>query len=167
MRLRANDAVVGADSIAAPSVVPSEETDQEPALASQTLRLLTITDGGYGKRTEIEEFNKQRRGGQGVRAHKMHAARGKVVTGFLVGDDDHLLMINDAGVVIRTKVSSISVQGRTASGVRVMNLDGDSKVAAVARVLSGADADDADDAESDETGTDAGEATETNQSDLE
>ena len=172
MRLRANDAVVGADSIAAPSVVPnsvvpSEETDQEPALASQTLRLLTITDGGYGKRTEIEEFNKQRRGGQGVRAHKMHAARGKVVTGFLVGDDDHLLMINDAGVVIRTKVSSISVQGRTASGVRVMNLDGDSKVAAVALVLSGADADDADDAESDETGTDAGEATETNQSDLE
>ena len=172
MRLRANDAVVGADSIAAPSVVTnsvvtSEETDQEPALASQTLRLLTITDGGYGKRTEIEEFNKQRRGGQGVRAHKMHAARGKVVTGFLVGDDDHLLMINDAGVVIRTKVSSISVQGRTASGVRVMNLDGDSKVAAVARVLSGADADDADDAESDETGTDAGEATETNQSDLE
>lgn len=169
MRLKANDAVVGADSIAAPpvvpnSVVPSEETDQEPALASQTLRLLTITDGGYGKRTEIEEFNKQRRGGQGVRAHKMHAARGKVVTGFLVGDDDHLLMINDAGVVIRTKVSSISVQGRTASGVRVMNLDGDSKVAAVARVLSGADADDA---ESDETGIDAGEATETNQSDLE
>jgi DNA gyrase subunit A len=169
MRLRANDAVVGADSIAAPSVVTnsvvtSEETDQEPALASQTLRLLTITDGGYGKRTEIEEFNKQRRGGQGVRAHKMHAARGKVVTGFLVGDDDHLLMINDAGVVIRTKVSSISVQGRTASGVRVMNLDGDSKVAAVARVLSGADADDA---ESDETGIDAGEATETNQSDLE
>ena len=169
MRLKANDAVVGADSIAAPSVVTnsvvtSEETDQEPALASQTLRLLTITDGGYGKRTEIEEFNKQRRGGQGVRAHKMHAARGKVVTGFLVGDDDHLLMINDAGVVIRTKVSSISVQGRTASGVRVMNLDGDSKVAAVARVLSGADADDA---ESDETGIDAGEATETNQSDLE
>ena len=153
MRLKANDAVVGADSIAARAVSNNEETDQESPVSVEKLRLLTITDGGYGKRTEIEEFNTQRRGGQGVRAHKMHAARGKVVTGFLVGDDDHLLMINDGGVVIRTKVSSISVQGRTASGVRVMNLDGDSKVAAVARVLTGPDTEEAEDAEqTEETG---------------
>jgi DNA gyrase subunit A len=109
--------------------------------------LLTITDGGYGKRTELEEFSRQRRGGQGVRAHKIHAARGRVVTGFLVGEDDHLLMINDGGVVIRTKVSTISIQGRTASGVRVMNLDGESKVAAVARVLTGPDSEDSDDSD--------------------
>ncbi|MSX00261.1 MAG: DNA gyrase subunit A, partial [Actinobacteria bacterium] len=160
MRLKANDAVVGADSIAARAVSNNEETDQESPVSVETLRLLTITDGGYGKRTEIEEFNTQRRGGQGVRAHKMHAARGKVVTGFLVGDDDHLLMINDGGVVIRTKVSSISVQGRTASGVRVMNLDGDSKVAAVARVLTGPDTEEAEDAEqTEETGDiDAGQS---------
>ncbi|CAB4728549.1 MAG: DNA gyrase subunit A [Actinobacteria bacterium] len=160
MRLKANDAVVGADSIAARAVSNNEETDQESPVSVEKLRLLTITDGGYGKRTEIEEFNTQRRGGQGVRAHKMHAARGKVVTGFLVGDDDHLLMINDGGVVIRTKVSSISVQGRTASGVRVMNLDGDSKVAAVARVLTGPDTEEAEDAEqTEETGDiDAGQS---------
>jgi len=152
MRLKANDAVVGADSIGAPSAVSSTEFSPETQ-AAETLRLLTITDGGYGKRTEIEEFSLQRRGGQGVRAHKIHAARGRVVTAFLVGEDDHLLMINDGGVVIRTKVSSISVQGRTASGVRVMNLDGDSKVAAVARVLTGPDSDDPDSTDPDETST--------------
>ena len=140
MRLRADDSVVGADSIAAASVLGEAGSDEDPE-PLLPLRLLTITDAGYGKRTEIEEFTRQRRGGLGVRAHRMHAARGRVVTGFLVGEDDHLLMINDGGVVIRTKVSSISVQGRTASGVRVMNLDDDSKVAAVARVLTGPDSD--------------------------
>ncbi|CAB4804342.1 unannotated protein [freshwater metagenome] len=150
MRLKANDAVVGADSIAAASELSDQVADSEGADPAETLRLLTITDGGYGKRTELEEFSRQRRGGQGVRAHKIHAARGRVVTGFLVGEDDHLLMINDGGVVIRTKVSTISIQGRTASGVRVMNLDGESKVAAVARVLTGPDSEDAEDSEDSE-----------------
>jgi DNA gyrase subunit A len=147
MRLKANDAVVGADSIAAASELSDQAADHEGSDSPETLRLLTITDGGYGKRTELEEFSRQRRGGQGVRAHKIHAARGRVVTGFLVGEDDHLLMINDGGVVIRTKVSTISIQGRTASGVRVMNLDGESKVAAVARVLTGPDSEDSDDSD--------------------
>jgi hypothetical protein len=68
-----------------------------------------------------------------------------VVTGFLAADEDDVLLINDAGVLIRTGVGSISVQGRAATGVRVMNLDGETKVAAVARVLSSEDG-------SDETG---------------
>jgi DNA gyrase subunit A len=123
MKLRPDDRVVGADAVVA------------------DMRLLTITDAGYGKRTEIEEFSRQGRGGQGVRAHRLHADRGRVVTGFLVGDDDDVLMINDAGVLIRTGASSISVQGRSATGVRVMNVDEDAKVAAVARVLSSDDAD--------------------------
>ena len=118
MRLRDGDGVVGADAIA------------------PDLRLLTITDAGYGKRTEVDEFSIQGRGGQGVRAHKLHADRGRVVTGFLVGEDDDLLLINDAGVLIRTGVKDISVQGRGATGVRVMRNDDETRVAAVARVLS-------------------------------
>jgi len=157
MRLRAGDRVVGADSIAAVSPLVAAGSDdgsdegsgdaEVQPVRPTTLRLLTITEAGYGKRTEIDEFTRQGRGGQGVRAHKMHADRGKVVNGFLVGDDDHLLLINDGGVVIRTKVSSISIQGRGATGVRVMNLDGETKVAAVARVLTGPgdDIDDIDD----------------------
>ncbi len=122
MRLREGDGVVGADAIA------------------PDLRLLTITDAGYGKRTEVDEFSIQGRGGQGVRAHKLHADRGRVVTGFLVGEDDDLLLINDAGVLIRTGVKDISVQGRGATGVRVMRNDDETKVAAVARVLSSEEA---------------------------
>lgn len=118
MKLREGDRVVGADSVA------------------DDVRLLTVTDAGYGKRTEVDEFSRQGRGGQGVRAHKLHADRGRVVTGFLVADTDDVLLINDAGVLIRTGVDAISIQGRSATGVRVMNLDDDAKVAAVARVLS-------------------------------
>ena len=67
-----------------------------------------------------------------------------MVTGFLAADEDDVLLINDAGVLIRTGVGSISVQGRAATGVRVMNLDGETKVAAVARVLSSEDGSDED-----------------------
>ncbi len=121
MRMRPEDHVVGADSVA------------------EGAELLTVTDAGYGKRTEVDEFSPQGRGGQGVRAHKLHADRGRVVSGFLASADDDVLLINDAGVLIRTSVGSISTQSRSATGVRVMNLDGDSKVAAVARVLSSDD----------------------------
>ncbi|MFN7149149.1 MAG: DNA gyrase subunit A [Microthrixaceae bacterium] len=133
MKLRPDDRVVGADAVV------------------EDMRLLTITDAGYGKRTEVEEFSRQGRGGQGIRAHRLHADRGRVVTGFLVRDDDDVLMINDAGVLIRTGANSISVQGRSATGVRVMNVDEDAKVAAVARVLS-SDAEGDDDADADGDG---------------
>ena len=140
MKLRPGDRVVGAGAIA------------------EGVRLLTITDAGYGKRTDVDQFNTQGRGGQGVRSHKLHADRGRVITGLLVADDDQIFLINDSGTVIRTAVDTISVQGRDATGVRVMNLDDDTRVAAVARVLGGEEDDDgSDDGGSDDaTGTEAG-----------
>jgi DNA gyrase subunit A len=118
IRLRPDDRVVGA-----------------AAVSDAEAMLLTVTDAGYGKRTAVDSFNRQGRGGQGVRAHKLHGARGRLLTGFLVQGQDEVLLINDAGVVIRTSAADISAQGRDATGVRVMNLDGDTRVAAVARVL--------------------------------
>ncbi len=112
--------------------------------------VLTITDAGYGKRTAVEQFNRQGRGGQGVRAHRVREGRGRVVTGFLADDDDDVLLVNDSGTIIRTVVGSISVQGRDATGVRVMNLDEDTRVAAVARVPAGPE-------ESDEDAPEAGD----------
>ena len=165
MKLREGDRVVGADSITLQGLADIAADEDGTAAADGAedapthLRLLTITDAGYGKRTEIDEFSRQGRGGQGVRAHKLHADRGKVVNGFLVGDDDHLLLINDQGVVIRTKVDSISVQGRGATGVRVMNLDGDAKVAAVARVLTGPEGESTPDDELDVDGDDVVDVT--------
>ncbi len=146
MKLRPGDKVVGAGAIA------------------DDVRLLTITDAGYGKRTDVDQFNTQGRGGQGVRSHKLHADRGRVITGLLVADDDQIFLINDSGTVIRTAVDTISVQGRDATGVRVMNLDDDTRVAAVARVLGGEEEDDgsddggSDDATGTEAGTDSGGA---------
>ncbi len=132
MRLRPADAVVGAD------------------VALPDGHVLTITDAGYGKRTAVEQFNRQGRGGQGVRAHRVREGRGRVVTGFLADDDDDVLLVNDSGTIIRTVVGSISVQGRDATGVRVMNLDEDTRVAAVARVPAGPE-------ESDEDAPEAGD----------
>jgi DNA gyrase subunit A len=101
--------------------------------------MLIVTDAGYGKRTQLEHFNRQGRGGQGVRAIKLTAKKGHVVAAFMVALDDEIFVINSVGTVIRMGVRDISSQGRDATGVRVMNLTGDQVVAAVAPVLSGED----------------------------
>jgi DNA gyrase subunit A len=72
-----------------------------------------------------------------VRAHVLRSEEGRLVSGFLVDSGDDVLLMNDAGVVIRTEVASITSQGRAASGVRVMNLDEGTRVAAVARIVPG------------------------------
>ena len=117
MRLRAGDEVVSADVVADDHL------------------LLTITDGGFGKRTDPEQFTRQGRGGQGVRAMRLHADKGRVVAGLMVGPDDELFLVADSGATIRVAVGDISVQGRDATGVRVMNLDDDTRGVSVARVL--------------------------------
>src|SRR5215218_3639808 len=96
--------------------------------------LLTITDAGFGKRTDPSQFTRQGRGGQGIRAMRLHADKGRVVAAEMVSEDDELFLVNDSGVTIRLPVSGISIQGRDATGVRVMNLDDDTKVVAAARV---------------------------------
>ena len=85
--------------------------------------ILIVTDAGYGKRTKLERFNRQARGGQGVRGIRLTAKRGRVVAAFMAGLDDEILLISTSGVVIRTSVREIASQGRDATGVRVMNLD--------------------------------------------
>ena len=116
IRLKADDEVVSLD-------VAREDAD-----------LLLVTDAGYGKRVKVERFNPQGRGGQGVRGIKLTAARGRVVSAFMVGLDEQILLVSSGGVLIRTAVREISSQGRDATGVRVMNLDEGQSVAAVARV---------------------------------
>jgi DNA gyrase subunit A len=107
-------------------------------VARDDAAILIVTDAGYGKRTQLDRFNPQGRGGQGVRGIKLTARKGFVVAAFMVGIDDEIFVIASGGVVIRMPVREISSQGRDATGVRVMNLDGDQTVASVAPVL-GAD----------------------------
>jgi DNA gyrase subunit A len=118
IRLKAGDAVVSCD-------VASDDTD-----------ILIVTDAGYGKRTKLERFNRQTRGGQGVRGIRLTGSRGSVVSAFMVGLDEEILLVSSGGVVIRTAAREIASQGRDATGVRVMNLDDGQTVAAVARVTA-------------------------------
>jgi len=96
---------------------------------------LTITSEGYGKRTDPEEYSRKKRGGLGVRAMKVSAKKGEIVGAMFVRPEDEILLISTGGVVIRTSVDDISVQGRDAGGVTVMSLGNGDAVSAVARLL--------------------------------
>ncbi|MDN5340505.1 MAG: gyrase subunit [Euryarchaeota archaeon] len=88
--------------------------------------LLTITEQGYGKRTEFDEFRGHGRGTLGVRNIVVDVRAGSVVGSMAVSDDDEIIVMSASGIVIRTKVSEISIQKRGTRGVRVMKLnDGD------------------------------------------
>lgn len=97
--------------------------------------VLLITSAGFGKRTRVEQFPRKGRGGLGVRGVRLSDTRGEVVGAFPVGDDGEIFVISTSGVMMRTTVAGVSVQGRDATGVRVMNLDAGEQVAAVAPVL--------------------------------
>ena len=104
-------------------------------IARDDTAILIVTDAGYGKRTQLDKFNVQGRGGQGVRGIKITAKKGTVVSAFMVGLDDEIFVIANDGVTIRMEARSISSQGRDATGVKVMDVKDDVHVAAVAPVL--------------------------------
>ncbi|MBO4413359.1 MAG: DNA gyrase subunit A [Clostridia bacterium] len=107
------------------------------AVVREGKALLTVTENGYGKRTDFEEFAAHARGGKGMRCHRIGEKTGRVVAIAEVADTDEILVITDMGVMIRTPVSGISNIGRSASGVRVMKT-GDGRVSSLA-VLEASD----------------------------
>ncbi|MDG1410256.1 MAG: DNA gyrase subunit A [Acidimicrobiales bacterium] len=96
--------------------------------------LLHITERGYGKRTSVDDYPLKGRGGMGVIGIKILAEKGPVVGTLMVEDDDEILAVTRNGVLIRTRVEDISMQGRSASGVKIMTPDGDDVVASIALV---------------------------------
>ncbi|MDD2777393.1 MAG: DNA gyrase subunit A [Methanocellales archaeon] len=97
--------------------------------------LLTITENGYGKRTSIEEYRKQRRGGKGIININTSKRNGSAVDILEVLEDDEVMITTSGGILIREPVKEIRVQGRSTQGVRLMRLDKGDKVVAVAKVL--------------------------------
>ncbi|MCY3631519.1 MAG: DNA gyrase subunit A [bacterium] len=118
MRLRDEDIVV-----AATAVQPEEE-------------MLLATDQGFGKRVLLDQFRSKHRGGQGVIAMKLPDQRGSVVAARVVAPDDEVFAVASNGVTIRMPVSSVSVQGAHAAGVRIMTLPDEQTMAAISPVLS-------------------------------
>ncbi|MBQ4473473.1 MAG: DNA gyrase subunit A [Lachnospiraceae bacterium] len=105
-------------------------------LASQGEYLLLVTEYGRGKRTPVEDFHTQGRGGKGVICYKLNGRTGAVIGAKAVHEDKDILLITNQGIMIRTMCEQISVQGRSASGVRVFNVgeDEDVVVSSIARV---------------------------------
>ncbi|WP_373796572.1 DNA gyrase subunit A [Neisseria dentiae] len=86
-------------------------------------QVLTATQNGYGKRTPIEDYSRKGKGGQGIIAIDTGERNGELVAATLVNESDDLMLITSGGVLIRTKVEQIRETGRTAQGVRLINLD--------------------------------------------
>jgi DNA gyrase subunit A len=97
--------------------------------------MLFVSSSGHGKRTPVSAFNRQGRGGQGVRGMRVTESRGRVVSAFGVVPGDEILVFSSAGNLVRTGTDDISIQGRGATGVRVARVDEGDSVVAVARVL--------------------------------
>jgi len=103
---------------------------------SQGTDLLIVSEKGMGKRTSMEEFTPQRRGGKGVKCYKINAKTGNVVGMKAVNDENQIMIISTEGIVIRMECAEISQLGRITSGVKLIRLDeaNDITVASIAKV---------------------------------
>ena len=96
--------------------------------------LLIASEKGLGKRTKMEEFSPQNRGGKGVKCYKITEKTGNIIGIKAVNDDHEIMMITTEGIIIRMKVEDISILGRVTSGVKLINMDEDVTVASIAKV---------------------------------
>jgi len=113
--------------------------------------ILTATANGYGKRTPVESYRRIGRGGQGVRSIRTNERNGEVVGAVQVVESDELMLISNAGTLVRTPAAEVSVMGRDAQGVRLIRLAEDEELVQIARVqtLAGEVADDPGESEDD------------------
>ena len=104
IKLDENDSVIGMESI----------------IQGSNATLLSITENGFGKRTELDEYRVQSRGGRGVMTYKITPKTGNIVGIRIASDDEDVMLITDTGTIIRLKVSDISILGRVTQGVTLM-----------------------------------------------
>jgi len=103
-------------------------------IARPDQELLVVSSKGYGKRTTFEEYPTQGRGGQGVRTFTVNERRGQLVAALTVNSNQELMLISEDGIVIRTTVDSIAIQGRATMGVTLMGVGAGDTVASVASI---------------------------------
>lgn len=103
-------------------------------LNTQGDELLIVSENGMGKRTNIDEFTVQRRGGKGIKCYKIVEKTGNVVGVKAVNEEHEIMMITTEGIIIQIRMSDVSVLGRITSGVKLINLEKGVKVAKIAKV---------------------------------
>jgi len=110
-------------------------------IIDDSVEILSITENGYGKRTESSMYRKQSRGGKGILAMRLTDKNGDIIAIKPVTDKDDLMIITDKGQVIRTKISGISLMGRATQGVRLIRLKEGEKVVGVEKIVDTEDDD--------------------------
>jgi DNA gyrase subunit A len=113
----------------------ADDTVLACAIAEPEGYLVVITDEGFGKRTPLERYPTQRRGGKGVRTAKLTDARGSLVGALVAGYEQEIFVVTDRGTIIRMDVKDIRPTGRSTQGVRIMVPTAGAKVASVAKVM--------------------------------
>jgi len=108
-------------------------------VARDDMDLLVVTENGYGKRTQISQYRKTNRGAKGVKTIGLTEQKGGLAGALVVREHQELVFISVGGMVQRTAAGGISRQGRSATGVRVMNLKDDDAVSAIALVVEGSE----------------------------
>ena len=103
-------------------------------LNTQGDSLLIASEMGMGKRTDLDEFTLQKRGGKGVKCYRITEKTGNVVGVKAVRDDHEIMMITTGGIIIQIPAGDISIYGRNTSGVKLINIDDDVRVAKIAKV---------------------------------
>lgn len=98
--------------------------------------LLVVTENGFGKRTELDEYKVQTRGGKGVLTYRITEKTGKSIGMLLVSEDDDIMLISSDGTIIRMKVNEISILGRATQGVTLMRMSEGNNVVSVARMIN-------------------------------
>ena len=103
----------------------------------QTRKMLVVTEGGFGKRTPLDEYRLQARGGKGVATYDKtkFGKTGLLVGATLVSDDDEIMLINSDGVIIRIRAGEVTKSGRTTQGVKIMKVEKGKKIVSFAKVV--------------------------------
>ena len=144
MNLREGDELISMDilpsqvthAVEAAEAAGTDEDSDEAAANSQGPWILLITAGGMGKRVPVSLFRLQNRAGMGLKALKFRLDEDSLVAVLVVNEDEELMLVTNRGIIIRQRVNDISIQSRSAQGVRLQRLDDDDAIAAVAVVPS-------------------------------
>ena len=105
-----------------------EVIGMEPVIAGGKATLLAITENGFGKRTELDEYRVQKRGGRGVTTYKITPKTGKLIGVRIASEEDDVMLVTDTGTIIRLQVKDISILGRSTQGVTLMRTSDGGKV---------------------------------------
>ncbi len=125
----------GEDSLLSMSVIrrPEEVADADAVLEPEQLYVFTVTDGGFAKKSRIEDYRLQGRGGLGIKAMQITENRGELVGGLVLVDTDDVISVTSRGQITRSLVSGVNATGRGTMGVKFVTLKGQDRVVTIAR----------------------------------